>query len=391
MLRLVLIAGLAAGAGATGIVRKGQPPPRRARSASAQTQEAGGVVHMHYIAADPLSWDYVPGGTNGMTGKPLNPVGYFMAPDGKVITKPVRTAYAKCLYREYTDDTFQALKPRPAQWQHLGMMGPLLRGTVGDTIRVVFRNNCGFPASMHPHGVFYDKNSEGSVYDDGQGSPHPGDAVAPGATYTYTWLIPPRAGPGPGDGNSVMWMYHSHVNELRDFDAGLVGPMIITARGQAKADGTPMGVDRELVMWFSQIHEEDSWLVHQNLPTIDTDHAIPTPLTPSSATVTYPYFVTFSINGYSFSSMPRSYLTMRKGEHVRWYLMSGLNDFDFHTPHWHGNTVVINGMRTDVTAMGPMQMVVADMEPDDPGTWLFHCHVAFHNELGMNVQYTVLP
>jgi hypothetical protein len=44
---------------------------------------------------------------------------------------------------------------------------------------------------------------------------------------------------------------------------------------------------------------------------------------------------------------------MRKGEHVRWYVMSGLNDFDFHTPHWHGNTVLIGGMRTDVTSVAP--------------------------------------
>ena len=37
--------------------------------------------------------------------------------------------------------------------------------------------------------------------------------------------------------------------------------------------------------------------------------------------------------------MPLRALTMRKGDHVRWYLFAGMNDFDFHTPHWHGNTV----------------------------------------------------
>lgn len=38
----------------------------------------------------------------------------------------------------------------------------------------------------------------------------PGDYVAPGKTVTYTWLVPERAGPGPGDFSSIMWMYHSH-------------------------------------------------------------------------------------------------------------------------------------------------------------------------------------
>ena len=38
-----------------------------------------------------------------------------------------------------------------------------------------------------------------------------------------------------------------------------------------------------------------------------------------------------------------------------------------------------------------MQMVVADMVPDDPGQWLFHCHVANHLRMGMEGKYEVLP
>ncbi len=71
--------------------------------------------------------------------------------------------------------------------------------------------------------------------------------------------------------------------------------------------------------------------------------------------------------------------------------MSSTNDFDVHAPHWHGNTTLIAGMRTDVTQIAPMNMVTANMEPDNPGTWLFHCHVTFHNAAGMAVRYQVLP
>jgi FtsP/CotA-like multicopper oxidase with cupredoxin domain len=98
----------------------------------------------------------------------------------------------------YTDATFTQLKARPKEWEHLGLLGPLVRAEVGDTIQVVFRNNLHFPTSMHPHGVFYQKASEGAVYHDGsddQGN----QAVPPGATRTYTWPVPERAGPGPGD------------------------------------------------------------------------------------------------------------------------------------------------------------------------------------------------
>lgn len=65
--------------------------------------------------------------------------------------------------------------------------------------------------------------------------------------------------------------------------------------------------------------------------------------------------------------------------------------FEFHSPHWHGNTVVVNGMRTDVTALMPMGMLVADMTPDDPGVWLFHCHVSNHLRMGMQMLYEVTP
>jgi hephaestin len=36
-----------------------------------------------------------------------------------------------------------------------------------------------------------------------------------------------------------------------------------------------------------------------------------------------------------------------------------------------------------------MEMVVADMRPDSPGTWLFHCHISFHNAAGMAARYVV--
>jgi hephaestin len=63
---------------------------------------------------------------------------------------------------------------------------------------------------------------------------------------------------------------------------------------------------------------------------------------------------------------------------------------DLHTPHWHGNTVVTNGMRSDMIQLLPGMMTVSDMVPDDPGTWLFHCHVNDHIAAGMMARYRVL-
>jgi FtsP/CotA-like multicopper oxidase with cupredoxin domain len=50
-----------------------------------------------------------------------------------------------------------------------GILGPLIRAEVGDTIQIHFKNNAKHPHSLHPHGVFYDKASEGAEHDDGSG------------------------------------------------------------------------------------------------------------------------------------------------------------------------------------------------------------------------------
>jgi hephaestin len=48
-------------------------------------------------------------------------------------------------------------------------------------------------------------------------------------------------------------------------------------------------------------------------------------------------------------------------------------------------------MRTDVVSLLTMGMIVADMVPDNPGIWLFHCHVAQHFTGGMIGRYEVEP
>lgn len=46
-------------------------------------------------------------------------------------------------------------------------------------------------------------------------------------------------------------------------------------------------------------------------------------------------------------------------------------------------------MRTDVGTLLPMGMFVADMMPDNPGKWFFHCPVSTHLRAGMQATYLV--
>lgn len=78
------------------------------------------------------------------------------------------------------------------------------------------------------------------------------------------------------------------------------------------------------------------------------------------------------------------------GERVRWYLLSTTN-FELHAPHWHGNVVVAQHMKMDNVTLGTMAMLIADMVPDNPGVWLFHCHIEPHLTGGMATRFRVEP
>jgi FtsP/CotA-like multicopper oxidase with cupredoxin domain len=358
--------------------------------------EAEGKTRTYYIAADEVEWDYTPSGLDQMTGKPFDHMSMMYVEQGK---NRIGRTYHKAVYREYVDDSFSTLKNRSPEWEHLGLLGPVIHAEVGDTIKVFFKNNGTQSYSMHPHGVFYEKDSEGSYYNDGANDPSHNGVVAPGGTHTYTWKVPERAGPGANDPSSVVWLYHSHNYEPRDTDAGLIGAIVITKKGMARADGSPKDVDREFVTAYFIIDENNSWYLTENIlkytsdpksvnrlegKPVDPDgnfSVVGTGFTAANFRVT--------INGYLFANMP--VMTMHKGEHVRWYLISLGNGFNFHTPHWHGNVVTLNGSRTDVVLLSPAQMVTADMVPDNVGTWMYHCHVSEHMMAGMTALYRVLP
>jgi manganese oxidase len=338
-----------------------------------------GKVHTYFIAADEVDWNYMP-----------TPPTYLLRGESEIPAVPSARSntYRKAVYREYTDETFTTPKPRPPEWEHLGILGPLVRAEVGDTVKIVFKNNSHLICSMHPHGVAYDKDSEGAYYSEAAGAPpdntKKGNAVKHGEEFTYTWTVPERAGPGPGDPSSILWMYHSHFNESKDMNSGLFGPIIVSRRGSTKPDGTPKDVDREFVVAFAIFQENVSAYFMDNIVHFQK---YPT------AEISNPNFVKtleyYTMNGFIRGTMPL--LTMKKGERVRWYLMANSNEDDSHAPHWHGQTVLSSSMRTDTLSLGPMAMMVADMVPDNPGTWLFHCHVNDHLDGGMYALFEVTP
>ena len=368
-----------------------------ARAVAAPAEHAG-KTRVYYVAADEVEWDYAPSGRDEAMGMPFDAIARQFTESGP---HRIGRVYKKAIYREYTDATFTKLKPRTPEDAYLGLVGPILYAEVGDTIKVVFRNHASHPFGMHPHGVQYAKDSEGADYNDGtSGEDKTDGCVPPGATHTYIWHVTDAAAPGPDDPSSIFWLYHSHCDELRDVASGLFGGIVVTRRGMALPNGHPKGIDHEFVTIFIAINENESWYLDDNIREHTTDPkgirrdyfgtATSTGLVGTIATNGFASSnIKWSINGYIYGNMPM--MVMKKGDHVRWYVATLGDFFNAHTPHWHGNTVMVGGQRTDVIAVTSAQMVTADMVPENPGIWLYHCHISDHMLAGMVARYEVKP
>ena len=338
------------------------------------------VDRVYYVAAEEVAWNYAPQERNVMMGSPFGEdENVFVARSQTTIG----STYVKAVYRRYTDASFTTLLPRPGKWAHLGYLGPVFHAQVGDVIKVHFKNKVGRPYSMHPHGVFYDKASEGAPYADGTGGKDKADdAVPPGGSHTYVWPVPERAGPGPSDPSSIAWLYHSHTNSIRDSNAGLVGAIVVTAKDRARPDGSPRDVDREFVTLFTVTNENESWYLDRNIDTYtDAKRVDPDDEDFQESNLMH------GINGYLYGHLPG--LEMKKGERSRWYTFALGTEVDLHTPHWHGNTGLLAGQRVDVIDLLPASQKVVDMIPDNAGVWMFHCHVNDHIAAGMTALYRV--
>jgi hypothetical protein len=364
-----------------------------------QTPDPAKTRH-YYIAADPDQWDFMPLGSDPVCG---------MAPPPDIATRHISH---KARYFQYTDATFTERVPETPR---LGILGPVLRGKVGEYLEITFLNRTAVPLSMHPHGVKYDKDSEGSYYQDNgrlksilgrqdRFAPGLGAAIGPNARFTYVWYIDEASGPLPTEPSSKGWLYHSHVSGDGEINLGLEGFIIVTDPRRARPDGTPNDVDREmpaLFMIFNEGHGDPEALERAEksganppadavLNSLSIMNGQNSAATVSNTADLQETAERHAINGYIYGNLPG--LEMNEGERVRWYLFGLGSESDLHTPHWHGLRVLEEGVRrTDTVELLPASMKVADMLADNPGNWLFHCHVADHMANGMFALVTVYP
>ncbi|MEX0762254.1 MAG: multicopper oxidase domain-containing protein [Dehalococcoidia bacterium] len=205
--------------------------------------------------------------------------------------------------------------------------GPEIRVKEGDKVRVNVTNNLPEDTGVHWHGLEVPNDQDGVP-----GITQP--PIKPGETWTYEFMA---SDPGTT-------MYHTHTHTVTQLARGGFGPLIVEPR-----DGTPE-YDRQYTL---MLHEIEGL---------------------------------YTINGHSYpQTLESSLLKIREGEKI---LVRMVNVGQQHHPmHLHGHqfkVVQLDGnplasphvMNTQDIAPG--QTVDVEIEGNNPGTWVFHCHIIPH-------------
>ncbi|KAI9027658.1 Cupredoxin [Phycomyces nitens] len=310
-------------------------------------QPMNGTVRTYYIAADELVWDYAQESKANKLPKDSSLSVWTTAS-----STTLGSRYYKALYREYSDDTYSTLVERP-HWQ--GAMGPILRAEVGDTIVIHFWNRASYNFTLHPHGVLYEFEMEGAVY---KGATEE-SSVAPGHNYTYSWKALPRAGPGPADGDSLVWGYHSHVTE-NDIYAGLFGAIVIYRPGSL----TEKAVSEEVVTALFGSDENLSPYLPRTIKELGSQLDI-AGIQRDRATrhAFYRSNVKQCINGIIYSS-PID-LVISRSDVTQWHLLGWGSFLDMHDVSWENASVIMNGQRIETVKLFPASFRTVQVQATD--------------------------
>lgn len=346
-------------------------------------QRAECLKRTYYIAIREEDWNYAPRGNliNNRSTE-LNKHATVFLENGPT---RIGSVYKKAVYRQYTDETYSTEIPKPG-W--LGFLGPILRAEVDDVMVVHMKNFASRPYSLHPHGVFYKKDSEGALYPDGTSGHDKGDdAVAPGQKWTYTWEVKPEYAPTEADASCLTWIYHSHGDAPKDIASGLIGALLTCKKGTLNSSDKRSDVDEDFILMFSVVDENLSWYLEENVERFCSESDRTKELMESANEEFRESNLMHSINGYVYGNLPS--LKVCVGRPVSWHLFGIGNEVDIHSAYFHGHTLMDRMHRTDVLSLFPATFVTATMIPRTKGKWLLSCQVNDHIQAGMQGFYEV--
>jgi manganese oxidase len=227
-------------------------------------------------------------------------------------------------------------------WGYNGSMpGPTIQVNEGDRVRIMLHNKLPEATTLHLHGLELPIAMDGIQF-------LTQDPIEPGGMFVYELTVH----------QTGTYFYHSHYAMQEAF--GMVGLFIIHPK---KA--------------FSPTVDQDFALIAQEF-TIRS--ATNTPQTLGDA------FTYFTLNGRSGPYCTP--MVMRLGNRVR-IRMLNFSSMDHHPIHFHGHTAWITGTEggripesawipTNNILVGVAQVREFEFIANNPGDWMFHCHMFHH-------------
>lgn len=237
--------------------------------------------------------------------------------------------------------------------------GPEIRVREGDRVRVTLVNRLPIGTTLHWHGMDVEPAMDGpSGLNQAE--------VEPGQDFVYEFTAT-----NPGS----RW-YHSHADPANQVALGMYGPLVVEPREPERR------YDREFGYMLTEWDMELT-------PDVATGKA---PRGPRDQLLRGGELGTdlFLINGRAHESIPP--ITLAEGERVLIRLTNAGNLP--HAVHSHGHSfkiVATDGnavpaaaqLTKDTVLIGPGERYDLELEADNPGIWMFHCHMENHAANGM--------
>ncbi len=226
-------------------------------------------------------------------------------------------------------------------WTYDGQVpGPAIRVDVGDRVRVVVRNELPLGTDVHWHGISTPNEMDGV-------SPLTQDLILPGDEFTYEFTADePRIG-----------MYHAHHMGHQAIPNGMFGVFTI-GEPQVPRGRTVGG-----------LHVPDDLEVSQVIPMVLNDAGV----------------IGYSLNGKSFPATQPHVVTA--GD---WIVVDYYNEgLQIHPMHLHQFPQLVfakdgfpldHPYLADTINVAPGERYSVLVRPDEPGVWVWHCHILNHVE-----------
>uniref|UniRef100_A0A8C6WAW2 Coagulation factor V n=1 Tax=Nannospalax galili TaxID=1026970 RepID=A0A8C6WAW2_NANGA len=332
--------------------------PKKTRNTKILTREQRRHIKRweYFIAAEEVIWDYAP-------VIPLNMDKKYRSMHLDNFSNQIGKHYKKVIYRQYEEETFTKRTENPSIKEN-GILGPIIRAQVRDTLKIVFKNMASRPYSIYPHGVTFSPYEDGVNSSSTSGSHTMIRPVQPGETYTYKWNILEFDEPTENDAQCLARPYYSDVDITRDLASGLIGLLLICKSRSLDQRGIQRAADIEQQAVFAVFDENKSWYIEDNINKFCEN--------PDEVKRDDPKFyqsnIMSTINGY----VPESIATLGFcfDDTVQWHFCTVGTHDDILTIHFTGHSFIYGKRHEDTLTLFPMHGESVTVTMDNIGTWM---------------------